>query len=339
VRAIGERWAREAIELGRAHGWEETGSALAGAYLALGFLALYRGQLTEAEGWLGRAERVLRRFAEPMTEMMLYAARALLEFARGQHADAMTAQRAAEDIERGLATRHILAVRAHARTLELLVHIGETEVVQRALDDMDEDVRAAGEMRVVLAELKLAQDDLEGAAAALAPITAGASPLEFSGWQIQALLLTASVEDALGDTSASSRALERALDLAEPDGTLLPFLLHPTRDLLERHSRRRSTHTSLISEILNLLAGRTLAAQPYDAEPPQEPLTDGELRVLRYLPTNLRAPEIAAELFLSLNTIRTHLRNIYAKLGVHSRTDAVKRARQLGLLSPSLRNR
>jgi LuxR family maltose regulon positive regulatory protein len=61
--------------------------------------------------------------------------------------------------------------------------------------------------------------------------------------------------------------------------------------------------------------------------------------VLRYLPTNLRAPEIAAELFVSLNTIRTHLRSIYAKLGVHGRTDAVKRARELGLLSPSSRTR
>jgi LuxR family maltose regulon positive regulatory protein len=104
---------------------------------------------------------------------------------------------------------------------------------------------------------------------------------------------------------------------------------------LERQSRLRSTHSSLISEILNLLAGRAPAARPGDAEPLQEPLSDGELRVLRYLPTNLRAPEIAAELFVSLNTIRTHLRNIYAKLGVHSRTDAVKRARELGLLSPS----
>jgi LuxR family transcriptional regulator, maltose regulon positive regulatory protein len=61
--------------------------------------------------------------------------------------------------------------------------------------------------------------------------------------------------------------------------------------------------------------------------------------VLRYLPTNLRSPEIAAELFVSLNTIRTHLRNVYAKLGVHSRGDAVSRARELGLLSPSLHAR
>ena len=71
--------------------------------------------------------------------------------------------------------------------------------------------------------------------------------------------------------------------------------------------------------------------------PPQplELLSDSELRVLRYLPTNLRGPEIAAELFVSLSTIRTHLRNVYAKLGVHSRADAVTRARELGLLSPS----
>ena len=54
---------------------------------------------------------------------------------------------------------------------------------------------------------------------------------------------------------------------------------------------------------------------------------------------NLRGPEIASELFVSLNTIRAHLRNVYAKLGVHSRTEAVKRGRELGLLSPSLRKR
>ena len=258
---------------------------------------------------------------------MLYTARAMLEFARGRHEDAMAAQRAAEGIQDVLATRHILATRAQARTLETLVHIGETDLVQRALDEMDEDVRATSVMRVVQATLRLALDDPEGAAAALAPIFAGASPIENPRWEIQALLVKASAEDGLGDTGASSRALERALDLAEPDGLLLPFLLHPAPDLLERHSRLRSTHASLISDVLNLLSGRAPAARPEDAEPLQEALSESELRVLRYLPTNLRAPEIAAELFVSLNTIRTHLRNVYAKLDVHSRADAVTRAR------------
>ena len=121
----------------------------------------------------------------------------------------------------------------------------------------------------------------------------------------------------------------------EPGGLLLPFLLYPTAELLERQARLRTTHASLIAEILNLLSGRTPAARPQDAAPLQEPLSESELRVLRYLPTNLPGPEIAAELFVSLSTIRTHMRNVYAKLGVHSRADAVKQARELGLLSPS----
>ena len=68
-----------------------------------------------------------------------------------------------------------------------------------------------------------------------------------------------------------------------------------------------------------------------------EPLSQSEIRVLRYLPTNLSGREIARELSVSLNTVRTHMRHIFAKLGVHRRTEAVTRARALGLLAPSPR--
>jgi LuxR family transcriptional regulator, maltose regulon positive regulatory protein len=63
-------------------------------------------------------------------------------------------------------------------------------------------------------------------------------------------------------------------------------------------------------------------------------LSDAELRVVRYLPSNLKAPEIAAELYVSPNTVRTHLRHIYAKLDAHSRSEAVARARECGLVAP-----
>ena len=63
-------------------------------------------------------------------------------------------------------------------------------------------------------------------------------------------------------------------------------------------------------------------------------LSEAELRVVRYLPSNLKAPEIAAGLFVSPNTVRTHLRHIYSKLDVHSRREAVDRARELRLVSP-----
>ncbi len=68
---------------------------------------------------------------------------------------------------------------------------------------------------------------------------------------------------------------------------------------------------------------------------PSEPLSPTELRVLRYLPTNLTRPEIANELSVSLNTVSTHIRHIYAKLGATDRTSAVERGRELRLLSTS----
>ena len=90
----------------------------------------------------------------------------------------------------------------------------------------------------------------------------------------------------------------------------------------------------MIAEILGLLSENTPAPSARQ-RPLLDPLSKSELRVLRYLPTHLSAPEIAGELYVSPTTVKTHLRNLYAKLGVHSRTDAVEAARALGLLAPS----
>jgi LuxR family transcriptional regulator, maltose regulon positive regulatory protein len=75
------------------------------------------------------------------------------------------------------------------------------------------------------------------------------------------------------------------------------------------------------------------------AQPPLEPLSNSEIRVLRYLPTNLSVPEIASELYVSRNTVKTHIQRLYTKLGTHRRGEAVERARALGLLAPSPRRR
>ena len=151
-------------------------------------------------------------------------------------------------------------------------------------------------VQTALAALRLAQNNPEAAKTALAPVlddaTADANPT----WVLaQACLLEARARDALGDAGAAERALERALDLTEPDGLLLPFLFHPTPGLLERHSRFRTTHGSLISEILNLLAGKQPARTLGEPARMLEALSDSELRVLRYLPTNLSNQEIAGE--------------------------------------------
>ena len=67
--------------------------------------------------------------------------------------------------------------------------------------------------------------------------------------------------------------------------------------------------------------------------PPAQELTETELRVLRFLPTNLSRSQIARELYLSVNTVNTHVRNIFAKLDARTRSTAVDRARELRLLS------
>jgi len=161
--------------------------------------------------------------------------------------------------------------------------------------------------------------------------------VHWSLWLVEAFLLEAIARDALSDPAAAARALERALDLAEPDGAHFFFLIHPAPRLLERHAGHRTA--SLAAEILSLLAGRRPAPPPGGPRPPLEPLSESEIRVLRYLPTNLSTAEIANELYVTANTVRTHVRHLYAKLGTHSRAEAVARARGLGLLAPSARQR
>jgi LuxR family transcriptional regulator, maltose regulon positive regulatory protein len=115
--------------------------------------------------------------------------------------------------------------------------------------------------------------------------------------------------------------------------------------LLERHARQRTAHPALIRKIISALGGRTPAAPAAGlpeqaapvAGPPQhlpEPLSQAEARVLRLLQTSLSAPEIARELYVSVNTVRTHMRHVYDKLGAHRRLEAINRARAFGLLAP-----
>jgi LuxR family transcriptional regulator, maltose regulon positive regulatory protein len=134
-------------------------------------------------------------------------------------------------------------------------------------------------------------------------------------------------------TRAADRAAERALALAEPDRLVLPFAMTGSRELLQALPRHQTAHAALLTEILDIIDGSPAAASDRSPSPPAEELSPGELKVLRYLPTNLARVEIASELSLSRNTVSTHIRSIYAKLGVSDRSSAVRRARSLGLLS------
>jgi LuxR family transcriptional regulator, maltose regulon positive regulatory protein len=325
---------RQAIGLAGQHGWTHEHAAGV-ACMALGAVLEWQGRLTEAEPWIQRAERTIRAETYPAAGLMIRCARGDLELARGNAAEALAAFQAADKLAGRLAAPSLMVTLNRSFLIQALVRLGETKRAEQALEELGEQERERGEMRIALAVLRLAQDDPHAATAALAPILDGSAALVWRAWLTQPFLLEAIARDILGDHDDAGRALERALDQAEPDGALLPFLLHPAPHLLQRHTRHRTAHASLITEIQALLAGQTLPLPPAGPRPLYEPLTESELRVLRYLPTNLTAPEIASELTVSLHTIKTHLRNLYAKLGTHRRAETLARARELGLLAPS----
>jgi LuxR family maltose regulon positive regulatory protein len=341
---------RRAIELARRHGW--TDAPIAGvAYAVLGGTLIWQGRFEEGERWLEHAERVLHPEAEPAAGLLLHHVRGALELARGRHQEALAAFRTAEPLSNLLVSPHALAPFWRPMLLHILVRLGETDRVEQTLAELDQQERNSTEMRIAQAHLRLAQHDPQAATIVLAPVldnsasatTPHVTAPPAAAWLVQALLLEAIARDALGDPAAAGRALERALDLAEPDRALISFLVYPAPGLLERHARQRTAHADLIADILSLLAGTSPPGAGSSAAPPgqprslREPLSRAETRVLRYLPTNLTVPEIAGQLYLSANTVRTHMRHLYDKLGAHRRHEAVDRARALGLLAPSAR--
>jgi LuxR family maltose regulon positive regulatory protein len=155
-----------------------------------------------------------------------------------------------------------------------------------------------------------------------------------AGTVIELLVLQAMAHQARGDTVAALPSLERALTLAEPEEYVRVFTDEgpPMRALLAAASQR-GVATGYVGRLLSTFGDKPARATA--AAGMVEPLSDRELDVLRLLATDLGGPDIARELVLSLNTVRTHTKNIYTKLGVNNRRAAVRRAEELHLLQRS----
>jgi LuxR family maltose regulon positive regulatory protein len=147
------------------------------------------------------------------------------------------------------------------------------------------------------------------------------------GKAIEILALQALARQACGDTSGALAALERALVLGEPEGYVRSFVDEgtPMATLL---------HRALLQSIVPHYVSRLLAAfeEPAVAQPLAEPLTPRELEVLRLIAAGLRNQEIAGQLFISTATVKRHITNIYGKLDVSHRTQAITRAQVLDLV-------
>ncbi len=323
----------EAVAIAEAHGWEaEPGVCIASA--AMGAAAVLEARFGEARYWLDRAERALRPDLDPATALLVHLARGLQHVGEGRLSQALVALRAAEQCQAELLTAHVLTVETRHLLMDTQLRLGDMAAARATVARFSNEDREWGEAQAASAALHLAEGDARAAVDALAPVLAGQAPVLLELTVVHALLLDAMARDLLGESQAAEADIERALDLAEPDAHIFPFVMTPVRELLERHPRHRTAHAALLSDILDVLAGSAPRMRAAEHLTMEADLSDSELRVLRYLPSNLSAPEIASELYLSTSTVKTHLLHIYAKLEAHRRTEAVERARELGLLTP-----
>jgi LuxR family transcriptional regulator, maltose regulon positive regulatory protein len=334
----GRELALQALDIQERYGWQSE-PVVPIVFATIGAIDVLQGRFDEAEPWLDRAERSLRPNTEPAKEILVRYSRGLHRLGQGRPTEAIALFAEAQRLASFLVAPDPLAIAARALQAQTLAGLGDPAAARTVLETASAAEREFAEMRTALAAIHLAERNPRAAVDALAPLRAGELPAIADYWLPNGFIVYAVARDLLGDSKAAEEDVEHALDLAEPDGLVLPFLVAPARGLLERHPRHRTAHAALLSTILDVLAGSPVRARRGEAAELAEDLTESEIRVLRYLPSNLSAPEIAAEVFLSTSTVKTHMRHIYEKLGVHKRTEAVERARELGLLGPSTRTR
>ncbi len=329
---------RRVVAVAEAAGWGDD-PVVAPALVKLGLVLAQTGSFGEAEQCLDRAEQILPRALEPAVQFVLHAVRGSLASALGDDEDALRWFGRALRVRGELTDQPPLDLQIRCAILDAHVRLGHTEAVREALARLSDAELETGEVRGILAHLALAETDPARALQALAPVLEGSAPVHHPVVVVRSLILAAEAHDLLGDSRARRRALERALDLAEPDRLVLPFAHTSSRRLFDDHPAHESAHGTFVAEILDVLSGNSLEPRP-DGDPKTlEKLSETELRILRYLPSSLPAPEIAAELSVSVNTVKTHMRHIYAKLDAHTRSEAVQRARSYALLAPPPRVR
>ena len=326
--------ARTAVERAGRGGFT-AGAPVACAELATAIAAYHRDELAVAAAALERATA-----AADGDRLVLLAAAVLAAWlaADGDSAERGAALARLDGAVRTTGGRppRVLAAAARATRSRLLALAGD-DPAEAALGG--DDGRLAPVETVTLARMRLARGEPAGAVATLAPLLAGlgggaGAPLPATA--IQACLVDAIANQQLADRDAAASSLRRALELAAPEGYRREFVEGgtPVRVLLVDHLQRDPAHRALAEGLLDRLRDTAAPGPPVPAAAAVlvEPLSEREQVVLRYLPSSLSAGEIADELYVSLNTVKTHIKSIYRKLETNRRWDAVKRARQLQLL-------
>jgi LuxR family transcriptional regulator, maltose regulon positive regulatory protein len=319
------------MALAERYGWDQE-PIVAPALIMLVATMVWTGDFEQADRCLQRTERALRSDAGPGIRLLLHVGTGMLHGGRGRLLDAVAEFGAAEDLRSRLEGSHALANQVTGWLLATQARLGRTGEAWAALAALDAHRASTGELRSARAVIHLADGDPAAALGALVDVLDGTAPVVGYLTVVEAHLLAGLAHRAVGDRRAANEEVEAALRLAEPDGVVLPFAMTGARELLEELPRHETAHAALLGDILDVLHGFSLPAKDDDSVPAAAELSPTELRVLRYLPTNLSRPEIARELSVSVNTVNTHIRSVYAKLQAGDRSSAVQRARALRLL-------
>jgi LuxR family maltose regulon positive regulatory protein len=323
--------ARTAIQLAERRGWAEV-AHIAIAYVTLATVHLWWNELDEAERAGDLALDAVGRSPEPLLAPVVGQIRAKIHAVRG---DPMTGLEVLRAGDSGAKLPGWLHVSASLLEAELWLALGEPARARRALETVSSS--ELSDSAIGLARLELALGDPEAALRAVAGFLADGREALMPVTRTEAWAVDAIARDAIHDEPGALRAMERALDLAEPRGYANPILRYgaPVRSLLRRRIAKGTAHRAFAGDLLSALEEPPALRRP-GGEPLLEPLSERELAVLRFLPTLMSNAEIASEMFVSVNTVKTHLKHIYRKLDVSERRDAVRRGRDLYLLSPGL---
>jgi LuxR family transcriptional regulator, maltose regulon positive regulatory protein len=330
--ATTQRRCREAIALAEHYGWG-TEPVIAPALVILAGIMIWTGEFDEGQRWLQRTVQALQTDVGPDIGLMLHLAAGMLHAGRSRHHEAVEEFSAAERLQSQLEGWHALASQVTGWLLATQVRLGMTGEASAALAALDDERAKSGEVGNARAMICLADGDPAAALAALRDVLDGTAPVIGNVTIVETHLIAGLAYRKLGNQRAAHLAAERALALAEADRLVLPFAMTGSRELLETLPRHETAHAALLTDILDILRGGSPAAKDQPVPAQGEELSPGELKVLQYLPTNLSRPQIAAELSVSVNTVSTHIRSIYAKLQVGDRSSAVQRARELRLLA------
>src|SRR6266851_1028977 len=333
--ALARRRCEEAIAFAERHGWGND-RVVASAMATLGGTLIWTGEFAVAERWLERATRVGHADPEPGTRLLVHLATGMLHASRAQLRAASQEFIAAEQMQWWMTGEHALSGQVTGWTLATKARLGMLDEARASLAALSAERAASGEVCNAAAVIHLAAGNPRSALGAVGDVLDGHAPVIHDFTLVESNLLAARAHSELGDHRETNASVERALSLAEADRLIFPFLMTGSVDLLKALPRYETAHAALLVDILDVVQGSFTQVRDRPIVPPLQELTGTELRVLRFLPTNLSRSEIARELYLSVNTVNTHIRKIYAKLDARDRSTAVERARELRLLSASV---